>query len=180
MSEAQKWSSRIQFMRDNYILRILEPKFGESKSSGNPMITFDFEIVSPEEMQVGDEMFNVAGVKLTQYFPTQVIENGQLDVEKTQKAAARLQDFYKKCGVSFDGFNPENPDVSSFKGKLIWALLNPDVREQRKSPTSAQLAAGQREGDIIKNPITGEPLLSYYPKIGEVFGLAPADPNKPF
>lgn len=178
---SQKWSNKTMLPRDNYILRVVEESFGPSKGSGNPMITLEFEVVSPEEVEVGGDMFNVAGVKTVGYYTTQVFADaeGNLEKDKTENAQKRVRTLYERFGLPSDNINFENP-VLEFKGKTVHALLYSDVTEQRKAPTKEQLAKGQRQGDVIKNPITGKPLVSYYPKIDEIFGLAQTDPNKPF
>jgi hypothetical protein len=62
----------------------------------------------------------------------------------------------------------------------VYALLYPDTQDRRKSPTAEQLAKGQKQGDVMINPITKKPLTQHYPKIGEIFGLAPTDTNKSY
>ena len=168
------------FPRENFIIRCTEEIFGASKGSDNPMLTLKFEVDSPEEVNIAGEMFNVAGARISGYYVTQVLnEDGTLDEEKTANAQKRVRDLYDKFGLPSDNINFENPELG-FKGKLQWALLYADAQEQRKSPTKEQLAKGIKQGDVLKNPVTGEPLIAYYPKIDQFFGLATANPNKPF
>lgn len=177
---SQKWTSKIQWPRDNYILRCTEEIFGASKESQNPMLTLKFEVDSPEEVNVAGELYNVAGARTTGYYVTQVMnEDGTLDEEKTANAQKRVRDLYEKFGLPSDNINFENPELG-FKGKLQWALLYADEQQQRKSPTKEQLAKGVKQGDVIKHPITGVPLIAYYPKIDQFFGLATQAANKPF
>lgn len=170
---AQKWNSKVPFNKDNYILRCVEAEFGPSKSSNKPMITLGFEIAAPQEMQVGDESYIIAGLKTKKYYVTQSInEKGEVDIEKTESLRKQLEELYNMFGISFEGFNPENVDVSEFKGKLVHALLSCNSTEERKSPTREQLLKGQRQGDIIKNPVTGKPMIKHFPQIDEFYGLA--------
>lgn len=177
---AQKWNSKVQFPKDNYVIRCMDDSFGPSKSSGKPMITLGFEIVSPETITVDGSEYTIAGTELKAYYVTQSVdEQGNIDVEKTQNIAARLKKLYEAFGLDFSTFNPENPTLG-FKGKSVHALLYGDVQEQRKAPTAEQIAKGQKQGDVLKNPITGKALVSYYPKIDDIFGLASADAGKPY
>jgi len=165
----------------SYIIRCIDETFGPSKSSGKPMITLKFEVVSPEEVEVAGEMISIAGAQPTpNYYVTQSIdENGAVDVVKSAEILKRLKAVYKAFGLPDADINPENPALG-FKGKTVYALLYPDKQERRKSPTAAQLAAGQKQGDVMINPVTKQPLTSYYIKVGEIFGLATTDGNKPY
>lgn len=146
------------------------------------MITLRFEIVSPETVNIAGEEFIVAGAETSPayYVTKSVNESGEVDIEKTETIKKRLDDLCVKFGLPLIT-DPENPALG-FKGKCVWALVQSDVVEKRKSPTAEQLAAGQRQGDVICNPITGKPLVNYYPKIAEIFGLAPTYlvTDKPF
>ena len=177
---ALKWSSKVMFPRDNFVLRCVDEDFSPSKSSGNPMITLEFEVHSPEEVSVAGEQYTVAGVTSKMYFPTIVFADGEgnKDVEKTERSQARVKELYELFGLDSSNINFENPSLA-FKGKLVHALMYGDAQEQRKAPTPEQ-AAKRQQGDILKNPITGKPLISYFPKVDTIFGLAQADPNKPY
>jgi hypothetical protein len=179
---SRKWTPEIKIPQDSsYIIRCIEESFAPSKSSNNPMITLKFELVSPEEVEVAGELVNVAGVQPSPlYIVTQAMdESGNIDVEKSANGAKRLKAMYTAFGLPNDNVNPENPALG-FKGKVVYALLYPDTSERRKSPTAAQLAAGQKQGDIMINPVTKQPLVNHYIKIGEIFGLAPTDAAKPY
>lgn len=188
---AQKWTFNTFFPTDsNFICRVVEESFSPSKSSGNPMITLKTEIVAPEEYEIGGEMFTLAGVNPNPlYFTTQAFNDGELDVEKTEKNRKRLEDLYSKFQMDFSKFNPENPELG-FKGKLFYCQMSGEENVRRKTPTAEQMKVGDPnakplprkagEGDVMVNPMSGKPLLSYRPIIREIFGLAPADPNKPY
>lgn len=170
---ATKWNNKTPWNKDNYVMRCIGAEFGPSKSSGKPMITLEFEVAAPQEVDIAGEMYTVAGVKTKQYYVTQSIdESGAIDMEKTANIQKRLEELYGHFGLPFDGFNPENPDVSGFVGKMVWADVYGDAVEQRKSPTAEELKKGQKQGAVQKNPITGKPLIQYWPKINEIFGLA--------
>ena len=76
---ASKWNSNIQFPTDsNFVNRIVEAEFGESKNSGNPMVTLELEVVTPAEVEIGGVMYNIAGVGCKQYYTTLCMDNGEL------------------------------------------------------------------------------------------------------
>lgn len=166
-----KWNSKIMFPQDNYVARVTNVVFGPSKGSGNPMITLDLEVVSPDVVQVGDKNVTVAGVGLKHYITTQVMDGENINAEKTAACASRIQELYEKLGLDFSTFNAENPDTSVFENMKIWVLLKSDRSEKRKAPTAEQ-AARKELGEIIKDPITGKDLVQYFPKIDEIFGIA--------
>jgi hypothetical protein len=175
-----KWNSNIPWQKDSsYILRCLEANFGPSKKE-NPMITFKYEVVSPETFEVAGVAYEIAGVPMKTYQVCQTLEGGVVDVEKTTKNKEALVKLYNAFGLDSTNINPENPDTTGFVGKCVYAMVYNDQQDQRKTPTKAQLDKGIRQGDILLNPITKQPLKSNYPKIGEVFGLAPTDNNKPY
>jgi hypothetical protein len=181
-NEVRKWNSEIPWThREDYILRVTEESFGPSKSSGNPMITLKMEVVSPETMEVAGAEYNIAGVSfgLTKYYPTQVIEDGETNQTKTVQAQDRVKELYRAFGLDDSSINFENPTLG-FKGKTVYARLYNNATEQRRAPTKEQLAKGQRQGDIMTNPVTKKPLMQNSPAIGEIFGLAPTDGNKPY
>lgn len=183
---ATKFNTRVQCPRDNFVLRCIEESFGISKGKENPMITLKWEIDRPEELEIGGELYTMAGTQTTSYYTT-IVLNGEGDLaEKTRKSQENLVKLYEDCGlipknstVANCGIDFENPKLG-FKGLLVWALLYSDEVAQRKTPTKEQLAKGIKQGDIILDPIKKIPVVSYYPKIDRIFGLAEAAANKPF
>lgn len=177
---ANKYNSTVVFEKDsNYIIRCMEVAFGPS-AAGNPMLTFDYEIVSPETIESAGETYEVAGIKMRTWQVCQTMVDGVVDVEKTSKNLDALKKLYTAFGCPDVVINPENPDITPFKGKCVYALLVNDSQDQRKSPTKTQLDAGQKQGDILLHPITKQPLKFNKPKIGEIFGLAPTEANRPY
>lgn len=185
---ATKWSSRIQFPRDNFVCRVVEEKFTRSQSNGNPMITLTVETVgllkndntTTDEVDIGGETFMIAGARIIQYYPTIVLDsNGDgVDSEKTRKSQDRVKELYSKFKMD-ENVNFENPTLG-FKGKQFMCLLYGDAQPQRRSPTKAELDAGKREGEVILDPVTREPVINYYPKIDRIYGLYAGEANKPY
>lgn len=195
----QAWNFKIQFPTDsNFINRITSFSFGESKSSDNPMYTMECEVITPTSVNIGGEDIEIAGVKTLNYYTTKVIG----DEEKSAKCLERLTGTNPErpgilrilLGAQADellkDFNPENPNPEiekAIKGKCILTMMSPEIVEQRKNPTLEQIEEAKKkkkraEGDVMKHPVTGKPLVGYRPLIREVFCLAPegAAANRPY
>lgn len=166
----EKWTSKVQFPTDNFQVRCIDEAFGPS-NAGKPMITLKFEVVSPESATVAGKEYNIAGVETQPYYAVTKSLNpdGTEDLEKSAVLKERTLDLYSKFGLPAPE-NLENPTLG-FKGKTVWVLMQSETRERRKAPTADQLAKGVRQGDVICNPITGQPLVNYYPKVSEIFGV---------
>lgn len=173
----EKWNAKIQFPSDsNFINRIVGANFGPSASSNNPMLTLTFEVVSPTDAEVGTKTYNIAGVQAKRYYVTEVKDNA----EKTENCRARVRELWTLLGLDPESINWDNIDCTPLLGLLVFCQMSPDAEPQRKNPTAAQIEAAKKEnkrpeGDIMKHPITGQPLVNYWPQIREIFGLAPSD-----
>lgn len=175
----QKWNATVQFPTDsNYVNRITGVTFGPSNSSGNPMITLACEVVQPDEVEIGGVMFNIAGTPTKNYYTTQTE-----DEEKTANARKRVTDLLTLLGIDTSNLNWDNlgPQLEPLKGKLILTMMSCTIQERRKNPTAAQIEAAKKQGltdfrnigDVMKHPVSGKALINYWPKIDEIFGLAP-------
>lgn len=178
MSEVVSYNKNMKLPMDNYIVRCTEENFGVSKGSGNPMVTLNFEIHAPEEVNIAGKRVSIAGVKLQpMWLVTQVIEGGEINAEKSAKCKARFtsedadsKGMYQLFGLDPSKFNPENP-VLEFKGKLLHARIDCKSEPVLKEPTPEQAAKGEK-GDVVLNPITKEPVVRNQPFIAEIYGLA--------
>mgnify|MGYP006871750116 FL=1 len=178
MSTATKYNQTVKWPNDNFVCRVIDESFAPSKASGNPMITLTFETVgmlkndntTTDEVDIGGEDFMIAGVKLVNYYPTIVLDGDGVNVEKTKKAQARVVELYEKFNLDAS-INFENP-VLAFKGKSVMVYLQDEAKPKRRSPTKEQLDAGIREGEIVLNPITREPVIDHWPKLNRIYGLA--------
>ena len=176
---SQKWNATVQFPTDsNFINRIVGVTFGPSNSSGNPMITLACEVVQPEEVEIGGVTYNIAGVATKSYYTTQTD-----DEEKTFNARKRVTDLLTLLGLDTTSLNWDNlgPQLEPLKGKLILTMMSSTIQERRKTATAAEIAEAMKQGitdfrnvgAIMKHPVTGKNLINYWPKIDEIFGLAP-------
>jgi len=137
------------------------------------MITLSLEVVSPDVMPLpeGGEV-TTAGINLKHYITTQIMDdNGDVNVTKTEGAAARVKDLYEKFGLDYSTFDNNNPNVSPFIGKTVWALLKAERMEKRRDATQEQKAKGEL-GSIIKDPITGKDQIIHFPKVESFYGEA--------
>lgn len=160
----------------DYVARIVGATFGAA-ATGTPMITLDWEVVSPQEKEVAGEMITVAGVKIKSRNVTDAKDTE--DIEAKENIRNRVKDMFAKLGQEGE-IDWDNVNVEPLRGKLVYLQIGCSVQEQRKNPTLAQIEAAKKsgkraEGDIMKHPITGKKLVQYWPQIDEIFGLAPAD-----
>lgn len=184
---SKKWNSDVAWQRGNYILRVTEESFAPSRSSSSPMITLKHEVVAPEEMDVAGVKFNVAGVKVgtTSWFVTYPLDDeGNLSKDCDLDAKLTdLKELYKAYGVDpgreLTKEDLQNPPLG-FKGKLVWYLMDNDLKEIRKTPTAEQLAKGIRQGDPILHPITKLPMKDNWPRLNKPVCPAEAPANSPY
>lgn len=157
----------------NYRARVLSATFGPSASSGNPMITLEYEFYFPEEIEVAGKQYNISGVKCKKYHVTSMKD----DAEKTESMRAELKEkLFSRFEIA--EINWDNIDTTKFLGKAVLVHANSEAEEQRKDPTVAQIAEAKAkntrpQGDVLKHPVTGQDMIFYRPSIREVFALAP-------
>ena len=165
--------------RDRYVVRCTEEEFGESKSSGNSMITRTWEIVHPDSVQINGEAKIIAGLEVKQYLPTIVFDKeGERDDEKSDKALARIRDENSNLGLPCDVIDDENPALVA-KGVIADAILSCEESKQFKSPTPEQTAKGQKYGDPIKDD-AGKDVIVHRIKLDSILGRSSMEINKPF
>jgi len=176
---SKKWNSDIMFPTDSdYIARIVGATFAPS-SKGNPMLTLNFEVVSPQEKEVAGEMVSLAGVKAKKYYVTSALdESGDVDVEKSERCVETINKLADSLGI--ESLDLSNIDTKPWLGKLCLVQMSSNVTEQRKTPTASQIEAAKKagkrpEGDVMKHPVSGKNLIEYWPQIDEIFGLASSD-----
>ena len=171
------YNRKMQFpTNDNFVCRVTLAEFVEAKSSGNPQIHMKFEVQSPSEVEIAGKQVNISGVEVDRYYPVTCLKekDGEIDADKTAAARERMAELYEQLGLDFSKFDPANPDVKSMQGKVVLCAMSCGSEPQRKTPTAEQAAKGQRQGDIMVNPVTGKQMVYFKPFISEIFGLAPA------
>jgi hypothetical protein len=179
------WNAEIQFPSDScFKNRIISAKFAPS-NSGSPMITLELEVIEPNTYTIGEQEVNIAGVKAKMYFVTKFVDSeGVVDELKTANARSRVfvsnnpeqPSLYDKLGLDGSAVDPENPNMNDLLGKVVFTQMSSEAVEQRKTPTADEIAKAKKAGTrpvgaVMKNPITGKPLIKYWPKIDEIFGV---------
>lgn len=162
-----QWNSKIPFPKDRYVIHCLDEVFGISKSSGNPMLTREFEIVAPETVQVGEKTISLAGAKITQYRPTKVKAAEGWDIAKSDKKFGELRDELLNCGFTGEDIDDENPPIF-MKGKTFEAIVYAKEERSRKAQTPEQRAKGE-PGDAIKDA-SGKEVVTYQLQIEVILG----------
>jgi len=145
--------ARVYIPKSTYWHNVKDAEYGMSKSSNNPMFTLTVEIVDHP------------GYPDTKNPGMIVDPNGteaQFWVSLTEKAQGNVKKFFNACGLPTDITINEllvKPDPSFLIGKKFFAIgyskADPQIDEITKQP--------------IKNPMTGEPVVFYQYKIGDVF-----------
>jgi hypothetical protein len=131
-----------------YTLRIKsEPKFEISKKSGNRMLVFELELVSPALIIVDGVETNVAGTEFRSYCVTE--QGKTFQYEALCKSAGLptldLQDFDDNTGL---------PVGISFTGLEVVAVCKSELVERKNE-----------NGEPMIHPRTGEKSVSYRPVI---------------
>ena len=172
-------TSKDKLPQRRYAVRCIEESFVESKSSGNPMIVREWEIVDPEAVSINGMSKIVAGQKVTQYLTVMVKnDDGSRNDEKSDKALARLRDENANLGLPSDSIDDENPQLCC-KGIVADAICGSDEYSPREELTAEQRAAGKTLGDPIKYA-DGTEVKSYRPKLISILGLSSVKVNAAF
>lgn len=169
----------------NFKNRIIEAEFGPSKNTKNPMITLSLELDSPDEVEIGGEMYTIGGIKTKFYIVTAVLppEGAPDDVvakcaEKTENCKKRAIGLLTSMGMEESSINWDNINVQPLKGKLVYCMMESNPVERRANPTAAEIIAARSrgkepQGRILKDPIKGHNLVDYWPSTVQIFGLVP-------
>ena len=186
----KKWNAEIMFPKDScYQVRVIDLIFSDSKSSGNPMITLQWELTAPTTVEVGDDIIEIVGsVKGKQYLATTTVfsaDGKTVDEEATKVKRDKFIETLKtlKVGgkpvIDVATINWDNPNLSALKGKILLVSMESEVKEDRKTPTKSDLEEAKKKGidasqagKIMKDPVTGKDLVKYWPKVRSIFGIA--------
>jgi len=148
--------NNVALERDRYTLRVKEAKFGESKSSGKPMVTLVTEIVAPRIVtQASGMQAKIEGMEVIYYAPC------------TQPNLANLFSLWDKLGNNVDEIDLENPDIQWMNGKFFDAVLSSEEQFLQKKN-----AEGKYENilDASGQPVSRgfKPNAQIFDIIGEV------------
>ena len=168
---SKKWNASVRIPpTTDVIVRIVGASFGPSNNSGNPMVTVNTEIVTPEEMEIDGEMVTLSGVKARNFF---VVKNLK-DESKTTEARKNFEELWSKILEIKDPINWDNIDTKKMLGLCVWVFMESEEEERRSDATAAEKAKNPRaEGKILINKRTGKPMVNYWPTIREFQCLAP-------
>lgn len=105
--------NNVALERDRYTLRVKEAKFGESKSSGKPMVTLVTEIVAPRIVtQASGMQAKIEGMEVIYYLPC------------SKENLANMFSLWDKLGNRVDEIDEENPEIQWMNGKFFDAVLS--------------------------------------------------------
>lgn len=142
-------------LNQSLVVRCTDVEFGESKSSGQPMITSKWEIVGvrnkdngvDDHLIVDDKKFVISGLATRPVYHS-----------LGAKAIGRHQDFWSKAnGKSLEEYevDTENPDTSYYKGLVMSAVVVAEVQERTQKLSEDEKEALKAEG----KPLVGKPVL---------------------
>lgn len=163
------WNMTIPFPKDAYVLHCVGEELGFA-GSGSVMITREWEIVSPATITVGENTYNIAGQKITQYLVTKVKAEDKQSWDEAKSAASfsRLAEDLKTLGFEGTEVDDENPPLIA-KGKSVDAIVSAKSDVQRKAPTKEMLAKGIKQGEEIL--VNGKKVTVYNLNINQIVGI---------
>ena len=104
--------------RGRYTVRVKDATFGPSKSSGNPMITLDCEIIEPEFVTVQGVKYPLDQVKVM-YYLILVEAKGHL----AKIVGPPSPSLMERLGLANE-IDDENPNTKQFEGLVFDAILS--------------------------------------------------------
>lgn len=111
-------------MRNRYTLRVLDATFGPSKGKQNPQMVWDCEIVEPAKITAIDgKEYLLDSLKVQYFFPIIILDEGQVNLEKTQSAQDKFLQVLKALGYA-ESFDPENMQPEQYNGLVFDAILD--------------------------------------------------------
>lgn len=156
----------VRFPKGRYTARCKKEEFTVSKSSGKPMVVRTWEIVLPENVQIGNVTYTVAGTEVTQY----LIIKDPSDPSKSDKSLGRFMDDLKKLGCpNWNEVDDENPQLFA-EGKVAQIIVDADEYSPMNTLTEEQKAAGEKPTPITMED--GTAIKRYRPVFKELLGLS--------
>ena len=133
-------------MKDRYTLRVKSAEFGPSKSSGNPMLTLECEIIDPLIKVFDNKEYALDQLRVMYYFTTKVInpkddESEAAMITRSKIAKGRLRELHKRLGLDPD-FDDENYDIKVWDNVCFFAIVDSKEKiAQRQDPTTGKYEA---------------------------------------
>lgn len=169
--------SHHQVTKQQVIARCLEEEFGAAKS--NPLkhqIVREWEVVSPEIININGENVVIGGQKVKQYIGVRLDNNeGQRAGAQSDVLLARCRDDFKALGLPHEEIDDENPlGLAPFKGNYADIMLDSDEYTFKESLTPEQKALGKKPEDAPDkiDPATGKPQVGFRLKFHYLLGKA--------
>lgn len=161
-------TGNVEIPLDRYSARIKKCVAGESKRSGNPMLSWECEIVWDKLLEVNGEKYDINGIEFSIHQP---YDDGD--------GQGKILDFNAKLGLP-EELNTEAPNTVQYDGKLVDLILKSERQVKRKAPTDAQKKAGQ-PGDPIKDAAGKEVSLGFQVQawLTDVLGLSMTQVKEP-
>lgn len=157
-----------------YAIRCINEEFGESKSSGNPMITLEWEIVWPETVDIDGRTVEVGGTdNIMQYFsfnPT--------DEKKRNSAVQAYLDICALLNVPQDGLDTDNPTLV-LKGIVADATLYAKDKPELDDPTPEERKEGKKAGKPTLDS-NGKAIINFEIKINQILGVSTQEINRAY
>ena len=155
--------------KGRYILRVCGTKFGPSGSSGNPMITVEYEILctgdGKDVVEVGDRKISIAGYRFRKYYITMIAG----DPASISEKMGPVFDLFAACGIPKEEIDENNPPHGELLNATLDAILYSKKDPKFSDPTPEDLAAGRKNGGPIKDS-SGNVLEFFQVEIDKLLG----------
>lgn len=138
--------------RDRYNFRIKKCEMKISNEKQNKYLALDVEIYAPDTIvhNKDGKTYNVAG-----------LSSNKIVMIQSPRDLQACGAFMQKLGLKPE-LDTENPDTEQFIGKYYSDIASGKMYEKRKDPTYEQLQTNPNaKGDVMVNPDTGKPEVSY-------------------
>lgn len=164
--------SHHQITKQQVVARCLDEKFGAAKS--NPLkkqIIREWEVVSPEIININGENVVIGGIKLQQYLGVRLNrEDGSRSDAQSDVILGKCRDDFKALGLPYDEIDDEAPLMAApFKGNFADIMIDSDEYTFKEPQTPEQKALKEEPKDKI-DPQTGKPIVGFRPKFAYILG----------
>lgn len=142
-------------LHESLVIRCVDVEFGESKSSGQPLITSSWEIVGrknkdggiDDNIVIGEKKYVIAGLSLNKVYHSLSLKAIRRHQEFWSKATGKPEEEYS--------IDTENPDTSYYKGLVMSAVCKAETRQKTKPLTDEEKESLKAAG----KPLVGEAVV---------------------